>query len=333
MEKRLGFCFLTFADISFEAIGDVTKYAEENGFDRAYTTESLTDTFAINMVMAMKTTTIEVGSFIAIIYLRHPYITAQAATTLSDISNGRFILGLGLGHPPRNAAMNIKTGKPTVDLRNYVSEVKGLLKGENVYPDLPVQTYQGKVLGFKKPRNDIPVFTAAVGPRMTKLSGEISDGIMLYMVPQSRIKKLVNLKNEGALEKKRDPLSVKVDLGIHTFFSEDLQLARDKARETRTYWLGLPAYIRSIRESGFVKEADLISKAFHENDQKGISSNITDELIDQFCLVGPRNRCLEKLDGLRSEGVDLPVLMIDPVEAGESYEGALRRTISGLSPK
>ena len=144
MEKRLGFCFLTFADISFEAMGEVTEYAEGNGFDRAYTTESLTDTFAINMVMAMKTKTIEIGSFIAIIYLRHPYITAQAATTISDISDGRFVLGLGLGHPPRNAAMNIQTGKPTTDLRNYVSEVKGLLKGVNVYPDLPVQTIREK---------------------------------------------------------------------------------------------------------------------------------------------------------------------------------------------
>ena len=333
MEKKIGFCFLTFADISFNEIGEVTKFAEENGFDRAYTTESLTDTFAINMIMAMKTKTIMIGSFIAIIYLRHPYITAQAATTISDISDGRFVLGLGLGHPPRNSAMNIKTGKPTSDLRNYVGEVKGLLNGENVYPDLPVQTYQGKVLGFKKPKQDIPLFTAAVGPRMTKLSGEISDGIMLYMVPQSRIQNLINLKNEGALAKKRDPSSVEVDLGIHTFFSDDLQRARDKARETLTYWLGLPAYNQSIRESGFVKEADLISTAFLNNDQKGIASNITDEIIDEFCLVGPRERCLEKIDALRGEGVDLPVLMIDPVESGESYEIALRRTISGLSPK
>lgn len=333
MEKKIGFCFLTFADISFNEIGEVTKFAEENGFDRAYTTESLTDTFAINMIMAMKTKTIVIGSFIAIIYLRHPYITAQAATTISDISDGRFVLGLGLGHPPRNSAMNIKTGKPTVDLRNYVAEVKDLLKGENVYPELPVQTYQGKVLGFKKPKEKIPLFTAAVGPRMTKLSGEISDGIMLYMVPQSRIQNLINLKNEGALAKKRIPSSVEVDLGIHTFFSDDLQLARDKARETLTYWLGLPAYNQSIRESGFVKEADLIATAFLNNDQKGIAFNITDEIIDEFCLVGPRERCLEKLDALRGEGVDLPVLMIDPVELGESYETALRRTISGLSPK
>jgi len=229
--------------------------------------------------------------------------------------------------------MNIKTGKPTVDLRNYVSEVEGLLSGKNVYPDLPVQTYQGKVLGFKKPKYKVPLFTSAVGPRMTKLSGEISDGVMLYMIPQSRLKHLVNLKNEGALEKKRDPMFIEVDLGIHTFFSDDLKLARDKARETLTYWLGLPAYNQSIRESGFEREADLISTAFHNNDQKGIATNITDEIIDEFCLVGPRERCIDKLDALRDEGVDLPVLMIDPVEAGESYESALRRTILGLSPK
>ena len=46
MEKRLGFCFLTFADISFEAIGDVTKYAEENGFDRVSNLDGGIDAWA-----------------------------------------------------------------------------------------------------------------------------------------------------------------------------------------------------------------------------------------------------------------------------------------------
>ena len=113
MTHRLGFWLLTFADISFEGLGEVSRLGEELGYARVYTTESLTDTLAINQLMATYTSKIEIGSSVAIIYLRHASMAAQGAVAINEISGGRYILGLGLGHPPRDKSDGDRTRKST----------------------------------------------------------------------------------------------------------------------------------------------------------------------------------------------------------------------------
>jgi alkanesulfonate monooxygenase SsuD/methylene tetrahydromethanopterin reductase-like flavin-dependent oxidoreductase (luciferase family) len=331
MTNRLGYCLLSFIDMPIVEMGEVAKEAEELGYERAYTTESLTDSLAIHMVMAMKTERIVVGSFVIIIYHRHPHIAAQAAVAISEVSGGRYILGLGLGHPPRVQGMGMKMGKPREDMCHYLTELRGLLEGKRVY-DMPTQTYQGEELRFRLPKHPVPVYSAAVGEKMTELGGELSDGLMLYMIPLSRMGKIIEARNRGAEKAGRNTSDIEVNLGIHTFLSDDLETARSKARETLTYWLALPAYNASIRESGYEAEAAVIADAFARGDQKALREGITDEIIDEFCLVGPAERCRERLDAFRSAGAEVPILMIDPAIPGEDYPTAMRRTLKGLAP-
>ncbi len=332
MTDRLAFWLLTFTDISFEGFGELSRLGEELGYDRVYTTESLTDTLAINQLMATYTSRIEIGSSVAIIYLRHPSMAAQGAVAINEISGGRYILGLGLGHPPRIKAMGIVPGNPIEDMRRYVGEVRGVLEGEPVYP-LPVQTYQGEELKFRRSKYPVRIYMAAVGPGMTALGAEIADGLLPYMVPLSRMGAYLEARDAGAKRAGRVSADVEIDLGIHTFLSDDLALARDTARQTLTYWLGLPAYNQSIRESGYEAEARSIKTAFERGDQKALREGITDAIIDEFCLVGPPQRCRERLAAFREAGVDVPALMIDPVPAGENYQEAVGRTLKALAPR
>ena len=332
MTHRLGFWLLTFTDISFNGMGEVARLGEELGYERVYTTESLTDTLAINQLMATYTSKIEIGSSVAIIYLRHASMAAQGAVAISEISGGRYILGLGLGHPPRIRAMGIEPGNPLEDMRTYIGEVKGVLEGEPVYP-LPVQTYQGEELKFRRSKYPVRVYIAAVGPKMTTLGGEIADGLLPYMVPLSRMGAYLEARDAGAKRAGRNPRDIKIDLGIHTFLCDDLTLAREAARKTLTYWLGLPAYNHSIRESGYELEAECIKVAFERGDQKALREGITDAIIDEFCLVGPPERCEDRMSAFRDAGVDMPALMIDPVLAGESYQEAVERTLKALAPR
>ena len=332
MTQRLGFWLITFANISFEGLGEVSRLGEELGYDRVYTTESLTDTLAMNQWMATYTSKIEIGSSAAIIYLRHASMAAQGAVAINEISGGRYILGLGLGHPPRVKAMGIEPGNPLEDMRKYVSEVRGVLAGKPVYP-LPVQTYQGEELKFRRSSHPVRIYIAAVGPKMTELGGEIADGLLPYMVPLSRMEAYLEARDAGAKRAGRDPRDVEINLGIHTFLCDDLAFAREAARKTLTYWLGLPAYNNSIRESGYEQEAESIKRAFDRGDQKALEDGITDAIIDEFCLVGPPERCQERIVALRDAGVDMPALMIDPVLVGESYQDAVERTLRALAPR
>ena len=67
-------------------------------------------------------------------------------------------------------------------------------------------------------------------------------------------------------------------------------------------------------------------------DQAALAASITDQIIDEFCLVGPPSRCRERLEAFRAAGVDFAALLIDPVEPGEDYRGALERTLKALAP-
>ncbi len=329
---RLGFLIDTFTPLTFAQIADLARLGEELGYERVYTSESLTDTFACDMLIACRTRHIRIGSSVAIIYLRHALIAAQAATAISDASGGRFLLGLGLSHAPRNRALGVTFAKPLQDMRAYVAEVRDILEGRPVYPDLPLQTYAGRPLEIRRPAQRVPLHIAAVGPRMIELGGEIADGLMLYMIPRAHIEQVRAGLARGAATGGRDPGAVETTLAIHVLVSNDVQRAREQARDALTYWVGLPTYNRAMRAAGFGREAAQLRRAFERGDQAALRAGISDELLDQYALLGPPARVRDGLAEIREAGIDVPILKPDPVEPGESYLRAFQRTLRALAP-
>lgn len=328
----IGFELLTFAPVSFDDMTALAKRGEDLGYDRVYTSESLTDTLAVDMAILTRTERIVAVSAVSVIYLRHPLISALSATAMSDVSGGRFVLGLGVGHKVRVEAVGVQPGKPLEDVRNYIGAVRGLFDGERVYPDLPLQTYQGRPLQIRRPTAPVPIHLGAVGPRMTELGGEIADGLILQLVPFAGLAAMRERIGVGAARAGRPASEVEMGLIVHTLVADDVELARAKAREALTYWVGLPGYNNSIRSSGYAEEADAIRAAFLRGDQEGIRAGLTDALLDEFCLLGPPGRCREQLARLRESGVDMPILKPDPVLDGESYGEAVERTLVALAP-
>ena len=75
---------------------------------------------ATAQLMGTATTRITVATWIANIYLRNPYVCAQGAAFIADATDGRFLLGLGVGHQPVNQALGIDMPEPQAALRRYV---------------------------------------------------------------------------------------------------------------------------------------------------------------------------------------------------------------------
>jgi 5,10-methylenetetrahydromethanopterin reductase len=270
---------------------------------------------------------------VAISYLRHPVIAAQMAVTAADLSGGRFVLGLGLGHKVRLAALGVEVGRPSEDLPAYVRDVKAVLegRGRERYPDLPPQFYQGELLDFRLPEHPVPVYTAAVGPKMAEAGAMVSDGVMAWLVPRSGLAVLA-AATARAGERTGRPAPV-VEATVHAFVTDDLAAARDAARASLGYWVGLPSYNSALARAGYEAEAAAIAAAFAADDQAGLRAAISDRLVDEYCLVGPPERCREQLAAWHDTAAATVAVVPHPVQDAEGYVPGVRRAIAQLAPR
>jgi 5,10-methylenetetrahydromethanopterin reductase len=329
---ELGVALLTFAPARTQDFVSLGRCAEDQGYAACYTTESLTDTLSIDLAILLGTSRIRVGSFVTISYLRHPVIAAQMATTASDLSGGRFVLGVGLGHKVRLEALGVQVGTPSVDLPSYVRDVKEVLagRGKQRYPDLPPQSYQGCLLDFRTPEHPVPVYTAAVGPKMAEAGATVSDGVMVWLVPHAGIDAI--LAAAGRAGERTARPAPPVEVSVHAFVGDDLDMARESARSSLSYWVGLPAYNNALARAGFEAEADRVATAFRSGDTEALRASISDRLIDEYCLVGPAGRCRDQLARWHETGVATVVLVPHPVLVGESYATGVQRSLLALAP-
>ena len=137
MAERLGLAVIPGAGWSAQDIQTIAREAEDAGFDAIFAAEVNNDVLATAQLMGTATRRIKVGTWIANIYLRHSYVCAQGAALIADATGGRFILGLGVSHPPVNRALGIDMPDPPAALRRYVSGVQAWLRGEGPATHLP----------------------------------------------------------------------------------------------------------------------------------------------------------------------------------------------------
>src|SRR3989442_12518201 len=152
MAERLALGVIPGVGWSAKEIQTIAREAEEAGFDAIFAAEVNNDVMATAQLMGAATRRIQVGTWIANIYLRHSYVCAQGAALIADATDGRFVLGLGVSHPPVNQALGIDMADPPAMLRGYVAAVRSWLKGEGPATHLP-----------QKPTvRPVPLYVAAV---------------------------------------------------------------------------------------------------------------------------------------------------------------------------
>src|SRR2546426_9486388 len=137
MAERLALAVIPGAGWTANEVQTIAREAEEAGFDAIFAAEVNNDVMATAQLMGAATERSTVGTWIANIYLRHSYVCAQGAALIADATGGRFVLGLGVSHPPVNSALGIEMADPPAALRRYGSGVRKWLKGEGPATHLP----------------------------------------------------------------------------------------------------------------------------------------------------------------------------------------------------
>jgi 5,10-methylenetetrahydromethanopterin reductase len=323
---------------------EIDRFAREfeaSGWDGLAVGEAhglLPDPYAILAIAAAATTTLKVGTAVAV-PLRHPLLAADAMATLQSVSRGRASFSLGRG----DGAMKVLQREPlrVADFTEYLRSLQGFLRREEVEMDGVASSMSR--LDDIDPSLDLeppPVNVAATGPRTIGVAVRYADGVSFSVgADVERLRNSIALAHDACREAGRDPASLAIGCYVQVALTDDTDTsAREAIRGlvvTHARFSGFEARaaadVRGAEHGEYRKAVEVMETVYHsarggvERIAGGRPGEIdfypreagADELIDRFAIAGSAEYCAERLReivdlgikrvyiGTRAVGVDL----------------------------
>jgi F420-dependent oxidoreductase-like protein len=313
---------------------EMVAEADRLGLDSVWTAEAYgSDVLTPLAWWGAQTTQIRLGTAIAQISAREPAATAMAAIAMDHLSQGRFVLGLGVSGPQVVEGWYGKPfAKPLARTREYVEIIRAILRrdepvtftGEQYRLPLEGGTGLGKPLkaGVRPFREDLPIYLAAEGPKNVALAAEVCDGwLALFYAPEHddfyRDALDEGFARDGA-RRTREDFDVVASVPIIVTGDEDGAL--DAIRPMYAlYFGGMGARHKNFhadvaRRMGYEAEVDTIQDLYLAGKKDEAAAAIPRRLLEQLTLVGSREKILHDLEPWKASQVT--TLLVQGVHPG-----------------
>ncbi len=314
-------------------IVECVKLAEELGYESAWVAEGHGgDQFAILSACAMATKRIRLGTSISSVFVRSIPTIAMAAATVDQLSNGRFILGLGSSHRVQvEPEHGIPYRKPIQRLRESVEIIRTLLRHGSV-------SYKGEIISierfdlwFTPLRPEIPIYLAALFPKMLQVCGEIAQGVILTWSTLEAGRRAAENIAIGAQRVGRRVEEVDIASLLPCYVTADRRQAFDAMRSSVAFYGGFfPRYNRLMAESGFADAAHAIKAAWDRAGLEAATRMVPDALIEAISISGPPSECRERVEAYRRSGITLPI--ISPRPSGPNPKQMVIEALQACAP-
>ena len=300
---------------------DRVRAAESLGYESVYVTHIAgRDSLTVLTRYATVTERIRLGTGVLPIFSRTPASTAQTAATIDEISGGRMVLGLGVSH--RVTVENwfdAEITKPVTQMREYGGIVRAILRGE----EPPRGEHFNSRFGFMgyPPRPALPIYVAALSPRMLRLAGEIADGVMLWLCNPDYIRETVIpevAKGRERAGKAMDGFDVvaAVPVGV----SDDPDKARNAFRKDLIPYASLPFYRSMLERSGFGDDLAAFDAGMAAGEPERAMAGLSDELLGSLAGIGADEDARAKVREYQDAGATSPCIGGIP---GAGFDAAL----------
>ena len=308
---------------------ECVQLAEELGYESAWATEGHGgDQFSILTACALKTNKILLGTGITSVFVRSAPTIAMAAACVDLFSGGRLLLGLGTSHKVQvGPEHGLVFAKAVPRVRECVDIIRALLRDGHAAYQGEVYNIEGFELWFEPLRKVIPVYVAAVFPKMLEVCGEISQGALLTWCTLEHARTAARHVALGAQRADRDPSEVEVATllacTVTTGHGEELQALRDNIA---FYASVFPRYRRLMEEAGFADELQVVQQAWQAGEREKASRLVPNGLINEMALVGTPDQIRQRLDNYRKAGITQPIisLRVSPPNAKEKAMDIIR---------
>ena len=307
----------------FDSLSDslaVVRAAEKAGADRIWMAEHMgyREAVVACMAYAMSTEAATVIPTAVSPYLWHPTPTAMALATLTDVAPGRVGVAIGVGNPLFLGESGVEPARPLRAVREFVECLRALWTGEAVTHDGEMFRLAGARMAFTPPQ-PIPVYIAATGERMLRLTGRIGDGVVLSGgLTLAHVRHSLARIAEGARAAGRKPESIRNAAFLYFSVSADGREAVDFLRGRLAFLFRNRAMADNIRSSGLPIDHEAIVAAVARRDMETAKRLVPDDAVDAFAVGGTPANCRDRLAAYLETGVTEPVIQISGSPQGRA---------------
>lgn len=300
---------------------DKIKRAESMGFDSVWTAEAYgSDAVTPATWILANTSRIKVGTAIMQMPARSPACTAMTAMTLNQLSEGRFIIGLGASGPQVVEGWHgVAYGRPITRTREYIEVIRkimareGNLEYQGYHYSLPYKGEDGTGLGkplksILSADTSIPIYTASITPTGLACSAEFADGVFPVWMNPDRFDIFAESIDEGLKKAEKSLQEFDVAPFVSCIMGDDLDQCRMPVKGMMSLYIGGMGardknfYNDYAKALGYEEAAAKIQDLYLAGQKMEAMAAVPDELVDEVALVGPKERIVERLASWKAAG-------------------------------
>lgn len=319
-----------------ERVRDHVEQAREGerlGFASGWVTEvSEPDAVTVLAAAAAGTERLRLGTGIAPIFLRDPYLAAMSFWSLQDLSGGRMTAGFGVSTPVIvNGWHGQPWSRPLAHMREYVDLFRRMTAGEQLRHD---GLYRMRAPAMPAADPPIPIYVGALGEGMLELAGEIADGVILNYPTATSIARAVAAIERGVARAGRERAEVRVIAFARTVLHESYEAAATPIRDELLAYLMAPVYRKVFTEDGFGEECETFARRWEARERAEAIAGISERFVRAHAVVGrSAGECREQAEALVAAGLDEALLYpVAPAGAADE-QAAVLETIRTLAPQ
>jgi 5,10-methylenetetrahydromethanopterin reductase len=329
---------LLFSEYPTSKLVELGCLSEQLGYSTLWYTDVrfARDCFIGLAAIGAKTSRIRLGPGVCDPYSRHPSMIASCIASLDEMTGGRAVLGLGVGGSGLRE-LGIEHKLPVAAMRESVQMIRALLRGETV-------TAQGKVislgsarLDFKPIQTYVPIYFATHGPQITKLAGQIADGILIANTLNPKAFDFyVNQLEDGIAIAQRPEGAVDIGLRVEACISNDDAAAfAVMRRRVASRVLSQYPHWEYLSAIGLELPEEFVAIAQRKDTKKLIADAagvMPREIVESMVLAGNPESCAQQL--ARGLGPRITHVTLRPHAApGEDVASVIRSFIAEVLPR
>jgi len=307
---------------------DRVTWAVANGYEDAWFADSgAPDSLTLAAGIAGHAKNLRFGVAVTPVFTRTPAVLAATANVLGQLLPGRFVMGLGASSQTMMDGWHgVPLDKPVTRVKETAIMVRSMLAGEK--SNFQLSTLHSK--GYVQPPlvEPVPVYLAALRPKMIEMAAEIGDGVIFNLWPTRALPKMIEHVAIGAERAGKNPADVEVVNRHMVLVTDDKPAALAGFKSRFAPYYATPVYNRFLAWAGYEDAATTIAEGWAARDRDKTTGAITDELVDEIAIIGTAEECRERLRWTAETGIHTHI--IAPVSADPAE---IRRTFEAFTPE